>query len=106
MSAIEALLLTVAVETPLYAAALVALRLTGPALAMLLGVGVNLITHPVLWRVLTDHPALHWLALAEGCVCLVETGMLWLAVRRDPALLLVLGIGANAASVALGLLIG
>jgi hypothetical protein len=106
VSAIEALLLTVAVETPLYVAALVALRLAGPLPATALGVGVNLLTHPVLWRVLTVHPTQPWFVLAEGCVCLVEAVVLWLAVRRDPVLLLVLGIGANAASVAVGLLVG
>ncbi|WP_460494150.1 hypothetical protein [Dactylosporangium cerinum] len=49
---IPALLLTLAVEVPLYVLALTALRLATPARAALLGVAVNLLTHPVLWWLL------------------------------------------------------
>ena len=53
-----ALLVTLAVEVPLYVAALTALRLARPGRAALLAVGVNLLTHPVLWWYLTPRPAL------------------------------------------------
>lgn len=101
---IPALLLTLAVEVPLYALALAALRLATWPRAVLLGVVVNLLTHPVLWWSLAPRPSLAALWGAEAVVVLAEAAVLWLACRRDPVLLLVTSLGANAASVLIGLL--
>jgi len=101
-----ALALTLAVEVPLVALALTGLRLARLGRAVLLGVGVNLVTHPVLWWSLAPHPEPARFWFAEACVCVVEAVLLWwgLAVRRDIAVLVILSVGANAASVAVGLL--
>ncbi|MFF5230998.1 hypothetical protein [Dactylosporangium sp. NPDC000521] len=100
---IPALLLTLAVEVPLYVLALMALRLASWRKAALLGVAVNLLTHPVLWWSLAPRPSAGALWGAEAAVVAVEAAVLWLACRRDPALLLVASLGANAASVLIGL---
>ncbi|MFC4998767.1 hypothetical protein ACFPIJ_13090 [Dactylosporangium cerinum] len=102
---IPALLLTLAVEVPLYVLALTALRLATPARAALLGVAVNLLTHPVLWWLLAPRPSAGRLWGAEAAVVVVEAAVLLLACRRDPALLLVTSLGANAVSVLMGLLL-
>jgi Na+/melibiose symporter-like transporter len=107
MSQATALALTLAVEVPMIGLALTGLRLARIGRAVLLGMGVNLLTHPVLWWALAPRPdpARFW--FAEGCVCAVEAVLLWLglAVRRDFAMLVVLSVGANAASAAAGLLL-
>jgi len=104
-----ALLLTLAVEAPLYAAAL---RL-GWRLAWWRGVApallVNALTHPVLWSLLAARPG-HGgypllLAVAEVGVCVVEWAVLALVLRRDRGALLVVCAGVNAASVLAGLLL-
>jgi hypothetical protein len=100
---IRALLLTLAVEVPLYVLALTALRVATPRRALLLGVGVNLLTHPVLWWSLAPTPSAAALWGAEAAVVVVEAAALWLACRRDPVLLLVASLGANAASLLIGL---
>ncbi|MDG6109054.1 hypothetical protein Daura_50420 [Dactylosporangium aurantiacum] len=100
---IPALLLTLAVEVPLYVLALTALRLATWRRAVPLGVVVNLLTHPVLWWALAPRPSPAALWTAEAVVVLAEAAMLWLACRRDPAVLLVTSLGANAASVFIGL---
>jgi hypothetical protein len=105
MSQVTALLLTMAVEVPLYVAALVALRLATFGRAVLLATAVNLLTHPVLWWALGDRPSLLSVALAEVAVWLVEAGFLRFAVRPPLWLLLVVAAGANAASVLAGALI-
>jgi hypothetical protein len=104
MTAVAALGLTVAVELPLYVLGLVALRLAHPWHAVLLGVGVNLLTHPVLWYVLAPDPTASLIIVAEVVVCLVEAAVIWLVVRQDGPLLFVLALGANAASFGAGLL--
>lgn len=101
---IPALLLTFAVEVPLYALALTALRLAPAGRAVLLGVVVNLLTHPVLWWFLTPRPSAGRFWGAEAAVVVAEAAVLLLACRRDPALLLVTSLGANATSVLIGLL--
>ena len=107
VSQVTALALTLAIEVPLVATALTGLRLARLGRAVLLGVGVNLVTHPVLWWALAPHadPARFW--FAEGCVCAVEAVLLWLGltVRRDFTALVVLSVGANAAAAAAGLLL-
>jgi hypothetical protein len=102
---IPALLLTLAVEVPLYVLALRALRLATTRRAALLGVMVNLLTHPVLWWFLAPRPSTGRFWAAEAAVVVAEAAMLWLACRRDPALLLMTSLGANAASVLIGLLL-
>jgi hypothetical protein len=102
-----ALLLTLAVEVALYAAALVALRLARPLRAALLAVAVNVVTHPLLWLLLAPRPTLAAVVAAEVAVWAAEALLLWLALRRRPSLA-VLGIvsaGANAASILAGLLV-
>lgn len=102
---IRALALTLAVEVPLYTAGLAALRLAGRRRAVLLGVLVNLLTHPALWWFLAPRPSAGRLWAAEAVVALVEAAALAAVLRRDPLLVLVLSVGANAASVAAGLLL-
>lgn len=105
MSFPAALLATLAIEVPLYAAALTALRLARPARAALLAVAVNLLTHPLLWWWLAPRPGAGRLAVAELLVWAAEAGVLWLAVRRQPVVLAVVAAGANAASLLAGLLV-
>jgi hypothetical protein len=100
---IQALLLTLAVEVPLYVLALTALRFATAGRAVLLGVAVNLLTHPLLWWSLAPSPSAGALWGAEAAVVVAEAAVLWLATRRDPALLLVASLGANAASLLIGL---
>lgn len=99
----HALLLTIAVELPLWVAGLLALRLCGPVRAAVLGVGVNLLTHPILWRALEPRPTLAVVLAAEVCVVLVEAAVVRLVTGRAVGIALLLALGANAASFALGL---
>ncbi|MEV0132360.1 hypothetical protein AB0H83_28350 [Dactylosporangium sp. NPDC050688] len=102
---IPALLLTLAVEVPLYALALTALRLAAWRRAVLLGAAVNLLTHPLLWWFLAPRPSAGRFWAAEAAVVVAEAAVLLAACRRDPALLLVTSLGANATSVLIGLLL-
>jgi hypothetical protein len=102
---IPALLLTLAVEVPLYVLALAGLRLASWRRAVLLGGAVNLLTHPVLWWFLAPRPDAVRFWGAEAAVVVVEAAVLFLACRRDPAVLLVTSLGANAVSVLMGLLL-
>ena len=104
MTYLAALALTVAVELPLYVVGLVALRLAGPVRAVLLAVGVNLLTHPVLWLVVAPTQTAT-VYLAEVGVCLVEAAVIRLVVRRDTLLAIALSLAANAASFGVGLLV-
>jgi hypothetical protein len=111
-----ALLLTLAVEVPLYVAALVALRLAPFRRALPLAMAVNLLTHPVLWWTLGDRPPVLRIAAAEVLVWLVEAALLGLALRRRPALtgptarrhlavIALVAAGANAGSILAGAII-
>jgi hypothetical protein len=100
---IQALLLTLAVEVPLYVLALAALNVATIGKAALLGTVVNLLTHPLLWWALAPRPSAGALWTAEAAVVVVEAAVLWATVRRYPGLLLVASLGANAASVLIGL---
>src|SRR5512144_1556003 len=104
MSQLAAFGATLAAELPWYVAGLVTLRLARWWVALLAGVGVNLLTHPVLWWALAPSPTLPRLAAAELGVWVAETALLFAVVRRQPALLAVLCAGANATSVVIGLL--
>lgn len=103
MTYAAALALTVAVEVPLYVGGLVALRLSGALRAFVVAVGVNLLTHPLLWLTLVDGASSVRVLAAEACVCIIEGAVLRAVVGRDGALTLLLATGANAASFAVGL---
>lgn len=105
MTPLVALALTLAVEVPLYTVGLWGLRLARPADAALLGAGVNLLTHPVLWCSLAPRVTAGRLAAAELAVCAVEALMLRVLLRRDLPVLLALSVAANGASVIAGLLV-
>lgn len=102
---LPALLLTLAVEVPLYTAALAALRLARPGRAALLGVLVNLVTHPALWLFLAPHPGPARFWSAEAVATAVEALILMRAVGRDKALVALIAVGANACSLLIGLLL-
>jgi hypothetical protein len=78
---LPALLLTLAVEVPLYTAALTVLRLAGPWRAVLLGVLVNLATHPALWLLLAPHPGAAKLWTAEALATAIEAAILIKAIN-------------------------
>lgn len=98
-----ALALTVAVEVPLYVSGLLALRLARPLRALVVAVGVNVLTHPVLWLALVGDATPGRVLAAEVCVCIVEGAVLRMVVGRDGGLTLLLAVGANAGSFAVGL---
>jgi hypothetical protein len=99
-----ALVITLVVEVPIYLAVFAVARLLPGWRGLSGAAGVNLLTHPVLWLVVSAHPG--WLAPAEVGVCLVEAALLWLlARRRDAGLLLLAAIVANAASVITGIVL-
>jgi len=75
------------------------------AVTALLGAAVNLLTHPVLWWFLAPGASAGRFWGAEAVVVVAEAAMLWPACRRDPVLLLVTSLGANATSVLIGLLL-
>lgn len=103
MTYAAALALTVAVEVPLYVGGLLALRLAGTLRALVVAVGVNLLTHPLLWLALVDGATPARVLAAEGCVCVVEGAVLRAFTGREGGLTLLLAVGANAASFAVGL---
>jgi len=103
-----ALALTLAVEVPLGALAL-RYGCGIPAWrAARLCVAVNLATHPVLWWGLvlgSGGPAYPLvMAGAEVAACAVEWALLRWRIGRDGALLAVIAVGTNAASLAAGML--
>jgi hypothetical protein len=95
-----ALVITLAVEVPIYLVVFRAARLMAGWRGVGAAVGVNLATHPVLWLTVSAHPC--WLLPAEAAVCLVEAGLLWCIARRDAVLLLVTSVAANSASILAG----
>ena len=97
-----ALALTLLVEVPVY---VVVFRFAGilPGVrAWAAAIGVNLVTHPLVWLLLSAHPG--WLWPVESSVVLVEAGLLFAWVRRDPWLLGLTAFLANAASLGAGFL--
>jgi hypothetical protein len=99
-----ALAITLAVEVPVYVAVFRLARLLPLALSLAGAIGVNLVTHPVVWLVLSAHPG--WFLPVEAAVCPVEAVLLWLLVRRrDLAMLLVTAVVANTASVLAGVVL-
>ncbi len=105
MSQLAAFGLTLAVELPWFVAGLVTLRLAGWRRALVLGVLINTLSHPMLWWFLAPHPTLPRTAVAEVAVCAFEALLLFAAIRREPALLALLSVAANACSVLIGLLL-
>jgi hypothetical protein len=106
VSQLAAFGLTLAVELPWYGAGLVALRLVRRWWsALILGMLVNAVSHPLLWWWLAPHPSFTRLAVAETGVWLLEAFLLFAAIRRELALLLVLSLAANASSLLIGLLL-
>ena len=66
-----------------------------------------MLTHPVVWFALPSWltptlGSLGYLLVAEGLAWLVEAGVFWLAIRRDPVGLLLLSLIANLASFTVG----
>lgn len=105
---------TLLVEVPIY----VVILTTGAAVrrgrAVLMAIGVNVLTHPALWWSLQPvsgraaYPQI--LTGAEIAVCVVEWALLvWWTRTRDRGDLLLLGaasVAANAASTLVGMLLG
>ena len=108
LPALQALVLTLAVEVPVLVAFARAAGWAGWGRALVGAVGVNVVTHPVLYAVSTGFGSPWQLAGAEVVVTVVETALLcwWWRVRgREDAVTLALAVvAANAASTALGLL--
>jgi hypothetical protein len=109
LSALQALGLTLAVEVPVLAAFARAAGWAGWGRALVGAVGVNVVTHPVLYAVSTGFGAPWQLVGAEVAVVAVETALLvaWWRVRagEDAVTLALVVLAANAASTALGLLV-
>jgi hypothetical protein len=96
-----ALVITLGVETPLYLAVLSTAGLRRGVRAAAAAVGVNILTHPLAWALLTAHPG--WFLPVEAGACLVEAVLLWFLVgRRDAGVLTLAAVVANAASVLVG----
>ncbi|WP_433081541.1 hypothetical protein ACQP1P_46365 [Dactylosporangium sp. CA-052675] len=104
---LRALLLTLAVEVPLYTAALTVLGLASARKALVLGVVVNLVTHPALWLFLTRHPGALW--PAEAVATAAEALILAIATGgngdrgRGRLVVVAIALGANAGSLLIGL---
>lgn len=96
-----ALLLTVAVETPLYGLALRRWLERPWRQALLAGLLVNASSHPVAWLLLYDADPRRLVAV-EAFAVVWEAGWLWAWLRREPALLGGLALVANAVSLGLG----
>ena len=95
--------LTLLCELPWYVLGLAALKLARWWKALLLGAGVNVATHPLLWWFLRPHPSLLRVTVAEVLAWTVEALLLLAFVRRSWWLLAVLSAGANATSFVIGL---
>lgn len=98
-----ALASTLLVEVPVYVLAVtVASRWRVAAVA----VGINLLTHPLLWWVLSGSgPAPLTFAVAEAMVCLVEAALLVAGLRVRWPVAGAAAVAANAASVLVGVLV-
>jgi hypothetical protein len=98
--------LTLAVEVPVYVAALRLVAAIGSRRAALWAVLVNLLTHPLLWWVLA--PAARdrlgagpGTATVEVWAVAVEAGVLW-RLSRDPVVAVGAAVCANTCSFLLG----
>lgn len=104
----QAFVLTLAIEMPIVLASLRLARIIGRPVswrrAVAVVLGVNLLTHPVLWWIAPDGWAL---VVAEITIALVEGVLLWWGCRREWSLsfYLVLAGVANGCSFLAGLLL-
>ena len=98
---VAALLLTVAVEAPLYGLALRRWLERPWRRALTAGLLVNLSSHPLAWLALYRADT-RGLVVVETFAVLWEAGWLWAWLRREPALLLGTALVANAVSLGLG----
>lgn len=105
MSQLTAFAVTIAVESLWYVGGLVGIVGLRWWSALMLAFGVNAVTHPVAWWVLSSHPTMLPLVLTEVAVTLAEAAVLAVAVRRDLATLALLSVGANASSLLTGLIL-
>lgn len=103
---------TLAVEVPLYAALLPRLAPVSRSSAALVGVAVNVVSHPLLWFVLVPlveragGPTVVALAVAEGLVWVLEAALCRVLARAGWRPSLEVSAVANAASLGLGLVLG
>ena len=110
MTWLAALVTTLAVEVPLYWLVLAHFCKLERLRSLALAVGVNAVSHPLLWFALL--PALGPvvgppadLLVGEGVVVALEASILVLAVRRERVALLAFAVVANAASLLVGLVL-
>lgn len=96
-----ALALTLLIEVPIYGYVLRGAR------GWLIGVAVNLVTHPAVWWVLSRAGSAYpgWFVTMETIACVVEFALLWAIIRRDAALLALTALVANAGSALVGLVV-
>ncbi len=102
-----ALAVTLLVEVPVY---VMALRAGGAASgwrAFAAALGVNLVTHPLVWLVVSGAGSAYWasFAAAEVLAWLIESAILLVWLRRDPVLIGLVALVANAGSCLTGLLL-
>ncbi len=107
MSWLLAFALTLAIEVPIYAFGL--RPRVPPARGAAVGVGVNVVTHPLLWFGLSGLErtgASSWLVTlaAEVAVVFIEAALVIVAVRPGAVLALRVSATANGFSFGLGLL--
>ncbi len=95
--------LTLLVEVPIYCLALVTALGVRPGPAIVAGTAVNLVSHPI--GFLAIGPAIRSsigitgaLVAVESTAVLVEWGLLLGWIKREPILLILIGIVANGAS--------
>lgn len=99
-----ALALTLIVEVPIYTGLLSHAGLMRRIPAIGAAVGVNLVTHPVVWLVV-GHSGWVGFALAEVGAWVVEAALLYAVVRARVWLLLTVSLVANSASLLAGLVL-
>ena len=108
-AALRALALTLAVEVPVLVAFARAAGWAGWGRALVGAVGVNVVSHPVLYAASTGFRSPWQLVGAEVAVAAVETALLvagWRVRAREDAMTVALAVvAANAASTAIGLLV-
>ena len=105
MTYLWAFALTVIVEVPIYTGLLGTAGLLRPVIATVMGIAVNLVTHPLVWLAVQHAGPAYWQVLwpTEGAAWLTEAGAPYAAARRRPGLLLVISLIANTASLLAGL---
>lgn len=106
-----ALALTLAIEVPVWVVLGHLAAGVSWARAIVVGVAVNVVSHPLLWFVLlpaleaATRSTLVALALGELVVWGLEAGMAWFATRRAPVVWLAVSASANLVSLGAGTLL-